>query len=90
LCLQESLTAKGCTYRAFACLRGWSHAVGGKHPSGAENDHSERSRAPPVLPESGYAIAALKPDPKDAEEHERRTEHQADAFHGDSLALSRH
>jgi hypothetical protein len=41
----------------------------------AENDHNERSDAPPVLIERVQTIATLKPGPKYAEQHERYAQH---------------
>jgi hypothetical protein len=38
----------------------------GDRADDAEDDQDERNRAPPVLPESSQAMAALTPGPKDA------------------------
>jgi len=43
-----------------------SGAMGGDRAGHAEDDQDERNRAPPVLPESGQAMAALAPGPEDA------------------------
>lgn len=69
-----------------AGLRGGSsRAVRTDDGRDPEEDRSQRNWAPPVLPESGQAMAAFPPRPKGAEHDKRRTEQQADALHSHSL-----
>src|SRR5262249_19791278 len=60
---------------------GGTHVMRCGHASDPEGDHNQRSYAPPVFPQRAEAMTALKPGPTDAEQHERRTQRQADAPH---------
>ena len=59
------------------------------HAGDPEDDHSQWSGTPPVLPERAQAMAALQPSPKDAKQYKPRTQHEANALHGQSLPLGR-
>jgi hypothetical protein len=66
----------------FKQLRGWAQALHRDQAGDPEDDRNERNRTPPVLPESGQAVLALAPDPKDTQQHEHGRQQLAHAPHG--------
>jgi hypothetical protein len=62
-------------------LRDPAAAAHREHAGEAEDDRNERDRTPPVFPESGQAVGALTPGPKDAKERDDCAQHLANALH---------
>jgi hypothetical protein len=56
-------------------------AVHRDHARGPEDDYNQWSGTPPVLPESAEAMTAFEAGPKDAEQYEPGTQHEAEALH---------
>ena len=46
-----------------------------------EDDHNQRGRAPPMLPEGTNAVATLPSDPEDAQDDQDRADRNADTPH---------